>query len=162
MATTLADVRDFLAQRRIAMIGVSRNPKDFSRMLFRDLCQRGYEMIAVNPTTREIENRPCFASLQEIQPVPEAALLMTGSTLTSQVVRDCAQAGIRHVWMYRAGGQGAVNEEAVQFCRENGIRLVEGHCPYMFLPHAALFHRFHGFMLKMFGRYPRECAGRAA
>ncbi len=35
MPTTLDDVREFLAQRRLALVGLSSDPKDFSRMLFR-------------------------------------------------------------------------------------------------------------------------------
>jgi hypothetical protein len=58
--------------------------------------------------------------------------------------------------MYRAGGQGAVNKDAVQFCHTRGLHLVEGHCPYMFLQEAPFFHRLHGFVLKLTGGYPRR------
>jgi uncharacterized protein len=61
---------------------------------------------------------------------------------------------VRRVWMHRGGGQGAVNKEAADFCRQNGIRLVEGFCPFMFLPQAPFFHRVHGFILKLLGGYP--------
>ncbi len=156
MPTTTAEIHDFLAQRRIAMIGVSRNPKDFSRLLFREMAKRGYDMVPVNPASSEIEDRPCFANVGIIQPPPEAALLMTASSASSQAVRDCAAAGIRRIWMYRAGGQGAVNPEAVAFCHEKGIEVVEGHCPFMFLPDTSFFHRAHGFILKVIGGYPAD------
>ncbi len=156
MPTTTAEIRDFLAQRRIAMIGVSRNPKDFSRQLFRELAKRGYDMLPVNPAARDIEDRRCFTNVKDIEPAPDAALLMTSSSATLQAVRDCAAAGIRSVWMYRAGGQGAVNAEAVAFCHANGIALVEGHCPFMFLPRASFVHRAHGFILKVIGNYPAD------
>lgn len=156
MPTTLTDIRDFLNLRRIAMVGVSRNPKDFSRMLFRDMSAKGYDMVAVNPVATELDGKRCFAHLQEIQPPVEGALIMTPPHQTEQLVQDCAQAGIRSVWMYRAGGQGSVTPAAVEFCRKHGIHLVEGHCPYMFLPHTPFFHRIHGFILKLTGAYPRE------
>ncbi len=164
MPTTTADIQDFLAQRRIAMVGVSRNPKDFSRMLFRDLAARGYDMIPVNPVASEMENRPCLSSVRDIHPAPDAALLMTSSSGTAQVVRECAEAGIHRIWMYRAGGQGAVNKQAVQFCHEKGMHLVEGHCPYMFLPRTPFFHRIHGLIMKLVGTYPKraECGKPAA
>ncbi len=154
MNTAQTDIDDFLACRRLAMVGVSRNPKDFSRMLFRELCERGYEMVPVNPSASEVEGRRSFARLQDVQPPAEGALLMTSPAETERVVRDCLAAGVRRVWMHRGGGQGAVNPAAVQFCRENGIRLVEGYCPYMFLPRPAFFHRVHGFFLKLARRYP--------
>jgi hypothetical protein len=74
------------------------------------------------------------------------------------VVRDCADAGIRRVWMYRVGGQGGVSPEAVEFCRKNGIDVVEGYCPYMFLPSTAFPHRAHGFLMKLVGSYPAKAA----
>jgi predicted CoA-binding protein len=152
--TNLEDVRDFLAQHRIAMVGVSRNPKDFSRLLFRELSKRGYDMVPVNPAADKVEDCTCVPRVQDIHPAPEAALIMTASPETANVVQDCAAAGVKRVWMYRAGGQGAINQEAVAFCHEHGIRLVEGHCPYMFLAKPGFIHRFHGFVLKVVGSYP--------
>lgn len=155
MPTTTADIQDFLAQRRIAMVGVSRDSKDFSRMLFRELIKRGYDVIPINPGASEVESRPCFAHVQDIHPTPDAALLMIPSANTPEIVRECAAAGVHRVWMYRASGQGAVDPEAAAFCRENGIRVVEGHCPFMFLPGTSFFHRAHGFIMKVTGAYPK-------
>lgn len=156
MPTTLADVREFLAQRRIALVGLSREPKDFSRMLFREMCNRGYDMVPVNPATGELESRRCFARVQEIDPPAEGVLVMTAPQDTERVVRDCAEAGVRRVWMHRGGGQGAVSKEAADFCRKNGIRLVEGYCPFMFFPKTAFIHRVHRFLVKLLGGYPAE------
>ncbi len=153
--TTRADIDDFLQQKRIAMVGVSRNPKDFSRGLFREFLQRGYDIIPVNPNAAEVEGKSCVARLQDIAPAPDAVLLMTPPHLTDTVVQECAQAGIRRVWMYSAGGHGAMSQDAVAFCSQNGIRVVEGHCPYMFFPKVGFFpHRMHGFFLKLAGKYP--------
>jgi len=154
MPATIADVRDFLAQHRIAMVGVSRDPKDFSRMLFREMRQRGYDMIPVNPAAEELEGSRCFARVQDINPSADGALIMTSPRDTERVVRDCAEAGIRRVWMHRGGGQGAVSEAAVNFCRTKSMRLVEGYCPFMFLSQTGFVHRVHGFVLKLVGGYP--------
>jgi predicted CoA-binding protein len=155
MPTTRVDIDDFLSCKRIAMVGVSRNPQDFSRALFRDLIRRGYDVVPVNPLAQEIEDKKAYTTVQSIWPPVEAALLMTSPDQTDQVVHDCLAAGVRRVWMHRGGGQGAVSPKAVAFCKENGIRVVEGHCPFMFLPDTPLFHRVHGFLLKLGGRYPR-------
>ena len=152
--TSLSDVKDFLALRRIAMVGVSRNPHEFSRSLFRELCAKGYDVVPVNPLTEEIEGRKSFARVQEIAPPVDGALIITPPPLTEQVVRDCAEAGIRRVWMHSGGGQGSVDAKAVALCKANGMRLVEGQCPFMFLPKAAFFHRAHGIVLKLTGKYP--------
>lgn len=151
---SLETIEGFLAQKRMAMVGVSREPKSFSVMLFEELCRRGYDVIPVNPHMREVLGRRCFARVQDIQPPVEAALLMTSPEVTDAVVGDCAEAGIQRVWMHRAAGAGAVSAKAVEFCRERGIQVVPGQCPFMFLPGAGAGHRLHGFIRKITGRYP--------
>lgn len=154
MPTTLPEIEDFLAQKRIALVGISRNAKDFSRAVFREMEQRGYDMVPVNPAIEEIEGKKCFARMQDVAPPVDGVLLMTGPNVTWHVVHDCAEAGIRRVWMHRASGQGAVSPEAVAFCKANAMQVVEGHCPLMFLPDEAFIHRAHGFLLKLTGKYP--------
>jgi uncharacterized protein len=154
-ATSLEVIEDFLAQKRIAMVGISRDPKHFSIYLFKELCRRGYDVIPVHPQATEILGHSCFARVQDIQPPVEAALLMTSPAVTKTVVADCAEAGVRRVWMYRAGGDGAVNANAVDFCRQHQIELVPGECPFMFLPGNG-FHALHGFFRKITGQFPKR------
>ena len=154
IVTTIHDVEDFLALHRIAMVGVSRNPKDFSRLLFREMCDRGYDMVPINLGADEIDERECFHSLQAVKEPVEGVLVMTPFHATLQVVQDCAAAGVRNVWIYRAGGRGAVSPEAIAFCKGNGIRVVDGHCPFMFFPETKFVHRVHGLLQKITRRYP--------
>ena len=155
---SLETIEDFLAQKRIAMAGISRDPANFSVKLFEELCRRGYDVVPVNPNLQEVLGLRCFARVQDVQPPVEAVLLMTSPEATETVVHDCAEAGIRRVWMYRAAGKGSVSAKAVAFCQEQGMRVVPGQCPFMFLPDAAGFHRFHGFVRKITGRYPRRAS----
>ena len=147
-------IDDFLAQRRFAMIGVSRGPGDFSRALLREFLKRGYEVIPVHPQCSEMEGRPCAASIAAVSPPVASVLLMTPPSVTEVLVRDCAAAGVKRIWMYRAAGAGAVSERAVAFCSSAGIEVVPGECPMMFLPGASWFHRLHGFARRIRGTYP--------
>jgi uncharacterized protein len=152
---TLERIQDFLGQKRLAIVGVSRKPQDFSRALFREFQKRGYDVVPVNPVVREIEGRPCFASVRDIQPPVSTVLLMTPPAVTEAVARDCADAGVQRVWMYRAGGSGgAVSAMAVEFCESKGMAVIPGECPLMFLANSAWFHRFHGWVKKITGSYP--------
>lgn len=153
---SLETIQDFLAQKRIAIVGVSRDPKSFSANIFEELCRRGYDTVPVNPNTTEVHRRKCFARVQDIQPPVEAVLLMTRPAATETAVQDCAEAGIRRVWMHRGAGTGSVSAKAVAFCQERGIHVVPGQCPFMFLPETAGVHRLHGFVRKITGRYPRR------
>jgi len=153
--TTLERIQEFLGQRRLAIVGVSQQPQDFSRTLFREFRSRGYDVVPVNPAAREIEGQPCFASVREIQPPVSNVLLMTAPAVTEAVARDCADSGVQRVWMFRSGGTGSVSAEAVRFCESKGIAVIPGECPFMFLPGGAWFHRLHGWVKKIAGSYPR-------
>jgi len=154
MTTLAVRANDFLAQRRIALVGVSRNPADMSRTLFRELRERGYDVVPVNPELQSVDGVPCMHKLQDIRPRVDGAIVMTSPAVTDRVVRDCEEAGVPRVWMHRGAGQGAVNPVAVSYCRDHGIACVDGACPFMFLPGTSLFHRAHGFFLRLFGRHP--------
>ncbi len=156
---SLERINRFMGVKRLAMVGLSRRSLDFSRWLCRELQRRGYEVIPVNPKARELDGMPCYARVGEIRPPVEAALVMTPARVSEPVVRDCAEAGVRFVWLYRAVGRGAVSRAAVEFCEARGIQVIAGLCPCMFFPDAALIHRIHKRLLQMTGGYPREEAG---
>jgi len=153
---TLECIDDFLAQKRIAMVGISREARSFSVSLYKEFCARGYDVVPVNPKVNEVMGKKCYARVQDIEPPVEGALVMTSAGATEQVVKDCVEAGIRRVWMYRAGGMGAVSEKGIALCREKGIRVVPGECPFMFLPGSGGVHKVHGWFRKLTGRYPRH------
>jgi uncharacterized protein len=154
--TTLQDIRSFLALRRLAVVGVSRHANDFTRALFRELRQRGYDLVPVNPALAEVDGIPCVAKIADVSPPVEGALLLTNPTVTEKVLEDCVQAGIRRVWLYRAAGAGAVSPAALSFCKSHGIAVVGGECPFMFLPETGWLHRVHGFCRKLTGKYPPD------
>ena len=151
---SLDRIQDFLAQKRFAFAGVSRQPKDFSRALFREFRARGYDLVPVHPAADAIDGIPCFRTVQEIDPRVDSVLLMTPPGVTDVLVRECAQAGIKRVWLYRGGGLGAGSPGAVKFCEDNGIAVIPGECPFMFFPETGWMHRVHGFVRKIAGTYP--------
>ncbi|HSW50740.1 MAG TPA: CoA-binding protein [Bryobacteraceae bacterium] len=142
-------IEDFLKQKRLALVGVSRKDADFTRALFREFLRRGYDAVPVNPGAEELDGRRCFHRVQEITPPVDGALLLTKPGTTESVVMDCAAAGIPRIWMYRAVGKGAVSKAAVGFCKSRGIAVIPGFCPHMFWPDAAFLHRLHGFFVKL-------------
>lgn len=152
--TSIDDINDCLNRKRVAFAGVSRSEKDFSRTLFREFARRGYDPVPVHPSASEIEGRRCFPRVQEIEPPVEWVFIVTPPKQTETVVMDCAAAGIRRVWLYRATGQGAVSKAAVSFCKAKGIRVIDGRCPFLYWPDAAWIHRLHGGIRKAFGRWP--------
>ena len=142
MLTGLAAVQDVLAQPRIALAGVSRSERDFSRYIFRELVKRGIDVVPVNPNASEIEGRKCFGSVAVVEPPVTAAIVMTSSDAAPRVVEECGAAKIPRVWL----GRGINSPEAVRYCEEHGITYVNGECPMMFLPGGEWFHGLHRFV----------------
>jgi predicted CoA-binding protein len=151
-------IRDFLSCHRIALVGVSSQPKDFSRMLFHELVEHGYDVVPVNPKVSEVEGRPAYARVQDIPAPVDGALLMTPPEMSERVVEDCAEAGIERVWLHRGAGRGAVSDAAVSAGQAHGMSMVPGECPLMFLEgpsgHPGWIHRVHGWCKRLVGHYP--------
>lgn len=142
--SSLEDARRFLRASRIALVGVSRNEKDFSHAVLRALTERGHDVARVNPHL-PTDGGCGFARMQDVDPPADAALLLTSPGQTERVLRDCLEAGVRRVWLHRGAGHGAESPEALAFCAKNGIEVVHGLCPFMALPDAGFGHRVHAF-----------------
>jgi uncharacterized protein len=155
MATTIGQINDFLALKRIAVVGVSRSPKETSHALWQELRQRQYDAVPVNPAAPEIDGRRSFASVREIDPPVEGALIMTTAAAAEQVLAECAAAGIRKVWLYGGLGGGATSAATIAAAERHGLDAVAGHCPFMFLPGTPSFHKLHGLGKKLTGSYPK-------
>lgn len=148
----LAD--EFLAQRRIAVVGVSRRGAEAANIVYKKLRDTGYEVFAVNPNTDKVEGDRCYPELSEIEGGVDAAVIATHPDVTLDVVRDCAACGIDRVWMHRSFGTGSVSADAVALCHQQGINVIAGACPMMFVDHADLGHRCMCWILRRMGRLP--------
>lgn len=149
----LAPAARFLAVKRLAIVGLSRNPKDFTRMVSAELVRRGYQVVPVNPGAAGavLDGVPAVARLQDVRPPVEAALLLTAPAQTDAVLRECVEAGVTKVWLHRGGGHGAASAGALAFCAQHGLDVVHDLCPFMALPGAGLPHRLHGWVRTTFG-----------
>lgn len=157
MATLAQAAETFLSQRRIAVVGVSRDSRQPANFNFRKLRDTGRTVFAVNSAGAHAEGGPCYPNLRAIPGGVDAALVFTPPAATPGVVRECAELGIRHVWIHRGLGAGSASAEAEAIGRERGLTLIPGGCPAMFCaPDPA--HRCFRWMLGLFGRLPREIA----
>lgn len=149
--TTKTAVADFVAQRTLALVGVSRHGKKFGNMALRALKAKGYRVFPVHPQADQIEGEPCYSSLSALPEPVEGVLIVVPPEETEKVVRDAAAAGIRRVWMQ----QGAESQAAIRFCEEHGISVVQRECILMFAQPVVSFHRFHRWVWKALGKLPQ-------
>jgi predicted CoA-binding protein len=144
-------VDSFLALKRIALIGASRDEKAFSRGVLRLLVQHGYDVLPVNPNLAGAEGLPCYTCVGAIAPPVEGAMIMTAPSRSEGIVRECARAGVRRVWL----GRGAVSAAAVAACRETNMEVVAGECPFMYLSGRQFPHNVHAWIRRLTFTFPR-------
>jgi predicted CoA-binding protein len=146
---------EFLTKKRVAVTGVSREPKSHgSNNVYKRLRDRGYEVFAVNPNAREVEGDPCYADLRSIPGGVEAVVIGTRPEIADDTMRECAELGIKHVWMHRGPGAGSVSPTATEYGRQHGITVIDGGCPLMFGPTADFGHKV---MRRIYaGRVPKQ------
>jgi predicted CoA-binding protein len=148
---------DFLAGRRIAVTGVSRDPSTHgANVVYRRLRERGYEVFAVNPNTPEAEGDPTYPNLAAIPGGVDGVVIATAPERAEATMHECADLGIQHVWMHRGPGPGSVSPEAAEYGRANGIAVIDGGCPCMFGPTADPGHKVMRGVLKLAGNVPRR------
>lgn len=152
---TRALIDEFLKVKRFAMVGASRDKDHFSRRLLRELLNRGYDVVPINPFVTELEGKRCFARVKEITPPISCAILMTSRQVTDRLLRECADAGITLVWIYGISGPKRISRSALDICAQYGLGVIAGYCPFMFLERGAFFHKLHGAAAKLIGQYPK-------
>lgn len=134
-------VQDFLAQKKIAVVGVSDKRETGCNLAYRKFKEAGYTVSAVNPRLTSFEGDPCYPDLKSIPETPEAVFILTNPNITEQVVQQCVDLGIPRVWMHcmmgtkpgLAANMTSVSQDAVRMCQENGITVIPGSCPNQFL-----------------------------
>ena len=160
---TLAEAaRDFLAQDRIAVVGVSRQAGEAANFVFRKLRDAGHTVFPVNPRTGEVEHVPCYPNVRSIPGGVGAVLIFTPPAASADVVRECADLGITRVWLHRSLGPGSVSAEALQVAEERHLTVIAGGCPAMFCAPVDLPHRCMRWVLDWTGKLPQHVGPPAA
>ena len=126
MATqsTKAAVENFVAQHKLAVVGVSRDTKKFGNMAYKALKEKDYQVYPINRNIETVEGDRCFADLSALPEKVDGVLIVVPPTETEKVVREADAAGIKNVWMQ----QGAESDEAIQYCQQHGLNEVHGEC----------------------------------
>lgn len=157
--------KDFLAQKCIAVAGVSATKKDAANAIYTKLLSAGYEVFAVNPNARTIEGKPCYPDLKSLPKRPDGVVVVTRPAFAEQIVRDCAELGIPRVWMHcmlgtrprfgksLASKMTSVSDDAIRLCKANKITVIPGGCPMMFCDPVDGAHKCMRGLLRLIGAF---------
>lgn len=148
-------ISGFLKGERLAVAGVSRDPKQAGNAIYRKLVKSGFEVLPVNPKAEEVEGVRCYPDVLSLPDQVHGVVIATHPDVSLKVVEACGEKGIGRVWFHRSFGNGSVSDEAVAACGRAGIECIVGGCPLMFCEPVDVGHRFMRWWLQRKGRVPR-------
>jgi predicted CoA-binding protein len=151
-------VQDFLAQKKIAVVGVSDKRETGCNMAYTKFKENGYKVYAVNPRMTTFNGDAVYADLKSIPEKVDAVFILASPKVTDQIVQQCVDLGVKYVWMHcmmgtkpgLAAGMTSVSQDAVEKCKANGIEVIPGSCPNQFLK-ADFGHAMMRGMWRLFG-----------
>lgn len=147
---TLRQINEFLASEPIALAGVSRNPKKFGFAAFRELKEKGMNLIPVNPHADEIHGTKVFRDIKSLPETVKGLIVMTRKDQTAGVIRDAREKGIKQIWIQ----QMAETKEALKELEGSDINFITKECILMhYKPHS--IHKFHAGIRKFFRLFPK-------
>ncbi len=134
-------VKDFLAQKKIAIVGVSEKRESGCNLAYSHFKNAGYQVYAVNPHQTSFKGETCYPDLKSLPDKPDGVFILANPKVTDEVVRQCVDLGVKRVWMHcmmgtkpgLAASMTSVSQDAVKLCRDNGITVIPGACPNQFL-----------------------------
>ena len=134
-------VQNFLAQKKIAVVGVSDKRETGCNLAYTKFKENGYQVFAVNPRISTFNGDACYPDLKSLPEKPDAVFLLTNPKVTDQIIQQCVDLGIKHVWMHcmmgtkpgLAASITSVSPSAVEVCKANGIEVIPGSCPNQYL-----------------------------
>lgn len=150
-------INDFIADKHVAIVGVSRHKQKWGSMLSDMLQKKGYTVYPINPKATEINGVKCYASIKDLPDHVQSAIIATPRDITDEVVKnDLSGSNIKRVWMQKGVGiHSSESPQAIEDCKANGMDVVYGFCPMMFYEGGAM-HGTHLFFRKLIGNVPQE------
>jgi hypothetical protein len=144
-------IEEFLDQKTLAIVGVSRSKYKFSNKLYKNLKAKGYRVFAVNPKAENIDGETCFNNIKSLPEPVDGIVITVPPDQTKNVIKDSKELGINHIWIQ----QGAESEEAIEFCERNSINVIHKQCILMFAEPITLPHMLHRHLWSILGKLPK-------
>ena len=147
-------LKSILDEKELVFIGLSSNPQDFSRAVYKEFMKRNYALFPVNPKLDTVYDKPAYKNIEDIDHEVKSAYMIVNLTRSLEITKKCHEKGINKIWYHRGVGEGSVSKEALEYCKNNGIEVVPGACPMMMFEDTMFLHKVHGWFRKRKGNLP--------
>ncbi len=143
-------IQKFLENKKVVLIGASRNSKKFGNIVFKTLIDKGFEVIPVNPNVDNIDGIKCYNNLKEINSDIKNLIVITPKNVTKNIIQQVIELNgkFENIWIQ----QGSDTKESIELLEENKINYIAGQCILMYANPSG-FHKFHQTIAKLFGMY---------
>jgi predicted CoA-binding protein len=142
-------IKTFIENKKVAVVGASRQGNKFGNAAGKELQARGYEVFYIHPEAKEINGDPTYPNLDSVKEKADTAWVCVPPKSGEAVLRQAAEAGIKKVWLQ----MGADSPELIDLGAELNLDLVAGKCILMYAEPVRSFHKFHQVIWKMIGKY---------
>lgn len=145
-------VEDFLAQKRIAVSGLSRTKDSGAGAIYLKLRNHGYQVFALHPEAEALHGDTCYPSLSAIPGGVDAVFIMNSPDVSEKIVDEALGLGVRRIWMHNNTLMASsASESAAEKCRRIGANVISVGCPMMFLE-PDVFHSCMRWFIRATGR----------
>ena len=151
MKTSKASIKTFLETRKMAIAGISRDPKKFGYAILKKFKEIGFDLYLVHPDTDTLHGEPSYRSISNLPGDIGSLLILTPKSETLGVVEAAVKKGIPNLWIQ----QMSETPEAIDYALSNKVNLVTKQCIFMFAEPVDSIHKFHRTLKKLFGRMPK-------
>ncbi|HNV96843.1 MAG TPA: CoA-binding protein [bacterium] len=107
-----------------AVVGASSNEEKYGYKIFKDLIEKNYNAVPINPKGGYTFNKKVFRSLLEVEIKPDMIIFVVKPEITEKILEEVKKLGIKKVWMQ----PGSESPKAIKYCKENNISVVHNAC----------------------------------
>lgn len=141
-------IRDFISQKNIALIGLSRKKNKFGNIAYKTLTSLGYNIYAIHPREKEIDVIACFPNLASVKEKVEGVFVSVSPKNIQSILHEISSVGLKNVWLQRGCESAGIIEEANKL----KLNIVTKKCILMYAEPVKSLHKFHRFVSDIFTR----------
>jgi acetyl coenzyme A synthetase (ADP forming)-like protein len=127
----------------VAVFGASRNPGKVGHAVVANLIKSGFQgnIVPVNPEADEVLGLKCYRSLKDYNGKVDLSVVVVPPRLVKDAIGSSIDAGAKVVTVITAGFKevgaegAALEQELVELCRSQGVRLMGPNCLGIFNTH---------------------------
>lgn len=117
-------LREKRAADRIAIVGASTNPEKYGNIVLRNLRDKGYTVVPINPAEPEIEGIKAYPSVRDAGPGIAIAVLLVPPRVVLPVLKGLAGLDVPVVWFQ----PGSEDEASLAYARDHFTHVVSDAC----------------------------------